>query len=102
MPEITKVEEATRDGEDGFEVTWMMRGFSESGAKFRAAGMTAMRFPTTITELEVVTVREFDERDFNVTVFVPTRGFPSAGITNPVKWARSQFGERFMNRGESR
>lgn len=95
MPDIRAIKEGTHDGEDGFIVEWMMIGFSEQGAKFRAILTTAMRFPTTITEAEVVGVRELDPRDYDVHVFVPTEGFPSAGIQNPVRWMRDQFGERF-------
>lgn len=93
MPDIQKIKEGTHRGEEGFIVTWEMRGFSKSGAKFRATLMTAMRFPTTITSSEVVSVAEFGDADFNVDVFVPTEGFASAGIGQPVKWLRDQFGE---------
>lgn len=96
MPEIQSVENATRDGEDGFIIEWQFIGFSESAARFRAVMMTAMRFPSTITTSKVVGVREFGDRDYNVRVFVPTEGFLSAGIQNPVEWVQEQFNERFM------
>lgn len=96
MPDIHSVKEATVGGVDGFIIEWQMRGFSKSSAKFRAVGMTALRFPTTITSSEVVGVREFDPMDFNVQVFVPLEGFADAGIGQPVKWMREQFQERFM------
>lgn len=100
MPEIRKIEDATHEGKDGFVIEWEMVGlFTEGGARFRAVGTTALRFPTTITEAEVVGVRELGKRKFNVRVFVPTEGFPAAGIQNPVKWFREQFGEErvFIN-----
>lgn len=95
MPEIQSVQTGTHEGKEGFIVEWEFIGFSESAARFRAILMTAMRFPTTITTSEVVGVRELDKRDFNVQVFVPTEGFASAGIKNPVKFMREEFGQRF-------
>lgn len=95
MPRIQSVETATHEGRDGFTIEWEFMGFSKSTAKFRAVGQTALRFPTTITSSEVVGVREFGDNDYNVLVFVPTEGFLSAGIQNPVDWMREQFNERF-------
>lgn len=92
MPSIRSVRDGTHEGEKGFVVEWEMIGFVEEVAKFRAVGMTAMRFPTTITEAEIVGIREFNNRDFNIQVFIPTEGFLSAGIKNPVDWFRDQFG----------
>ena len=97
MPDIRKITEGEEEGKDGFIVTWEMMGFNKRAAKFRAAGMTAMRFPTTITGVKVVSVSEFGDRDFNVEVFVPTEGFPSAGISNPIEWMREQFDNRKLN-----
>lgn len=97
MPEIRIIKEDTHDGKDGFLIEWMMTGFTESGAKFRANMMTALRFPTTITETKIVGVRKLDPRDYDVLIFVPTEGFPSAGIQNPVKWVREEFGDRFRD-----
>lgn len=97
MPDIHSVEEATVDGVDGFIIEWQMRGFNESSAKFRAVGMTALRFPTTITSSKVVGVRKFDPMDFNVRVFVPLEGFADAGIGQPVKWMREEFENRFKD-----
>lgn len=96
MPEIRTIREGTHEGKDGFIVEWEMIGFTESGARFRAVLMTAMRFPTTITEVDVVGIRDLGRRDQNVMVFVPTEGFPSAGIEQPVKWMKEQFRERFI------
>lgn len=95
MPEIRAIREATHNGKEGFIVDWMMIGFTKQGAEFRAVLMTAMRFPTTITEVDIVGVRELDPRDYDVQIFVPTEGFPSAGIEQPIKWLREQFGNRF-------
>lgn len=95
MTDIVSVNDTTHNGEDGFTVKWRFMGFTESGAKFRAVVMAAMRFPTTITEVEVLRVSEFGKRDYDVVVFIPTDGFPKAGVTNPIEWAREQFGERF-------
>lgn len=95
MPEIRSVSDTTHEGERGFIIEWEFRGFTEDTARFRAKMMTAARFPTTITTSEVIGVREFDPRDFNVQVFVPTEGFFSAGIASPVQWMREQFDERY-------
>lgn len=102
MPSIKTIREGSHDGEDGFIVEWKMFGFNEGIAKFRASGMTAMRFPTTITDVSVVGVENLGERvgigpvdagaeDHIVSVFVPTEGFPSAGIQNPLDWLQEQF-----------
>lgn len=95
MPRIQSVSMTERDGREGFMVEWEFQGFTEADAKFRAKLMTAMRFPTTITTSKVLGVREFDSNDYNVLVFVPTEGLGSAGIPNPIKWAREEFGDRF-------
>lgn len=95
MPDIQKVEKVTHKGKEGFIITWEFIGFTEPVAKFRAIGMTSLRFPTTITTSEVVGVRKFDSMDYNVGVFVPTEGFMSAGIKNPVEWMRDAFPDRF-------
>lgn len=95
MSSIREIRKGSRGGKDGFIITWEYIGFTKADAKFRAVLQTAMRFPTTITEAEVINVTEFENNDFNVEVFVPTEGFPSAGITAPVKWVRDNFGKRF-------
>ena len=96
MPQIRSVENATRDGTDGFVVEWEFIGFTEADATFRAVGMTALRFPTTIVSSEIVGVRKFGSTDYNVLVFVPTEGFMSAGITNPVEWMRDEFPDTYV------
>lgn len=96
MADIKKVESGRHDGKDGFIITYEMIGITKADAMFRAVPMTAMRFPTTITEAEVVGVTEFGDKDFDVRVFVPTEGFLDAGIGNPVGWVRDQFKDRFM------
>lgn len=96
MPEIRTVREGAHEGKDGFIVEWEMIGFAERVARFRAVLMTALRFPTTITEVSIVGVRDLGHRDKNVMVFVPTEGFPSAGLEQPVKWAKEEFRERFI------
>lgn len=93
MPDIVSITDGSHEGEEGFIIEWQMIGFTKGGAKFRARGMTALRFPTALTGTEVVGVKEFGDRDFNIDVFVPTEGFPSAGITNPVEWISDQFDE---------
>lgn len=95
MPDIQKVEDFSFEGRDGFLVTWEMIGFDKRGAEFRAKLSTAMRFPTTVTEVRVLGTSEFGDRDYNVDVWVPTEGFGSAGIKNPVEWVRENFGDRF-------
>ena len=96
MPTVRSVQDATRDGKDGFIIDWEMIGFTRPMAVLRARGATALRFPTTIATVDIVGVSEFGERDYNVQVFVPTEGFLAAGIQNPVKWLREQFGERAL------
>lgn len=96
MTRIQSVSNTTYKGRDGFIIEWEFIGFTENTARGRAKMMTAMRFPTTIATSKVIGVREFDPRDYNVQVFVPTEGFLSAGIQNPVKWMREQFGDRFL------
>lgn len=91
MPDIVSITDGSHEGEEGFIIEWQMIGFTEQGAKFRARGMTAMRFPTTITGTSVVGTSEFGTNDYNVEVFVPTEGFLSAGIKNPVDWFQDQF-----------
>lgn len=95
MPSIQSIHSATHEGTDGFIIEWEFIGFSEFGAKFRAVAMTASRFPSTIVTAEVVGVREFDPRDYNVQVFVPTEGFMSAGINNPAEWLHDEYRDRF-------
>lgn len=95
MPEIQSIHSATHEGKDGFIIEWEFMGFTKNTAKFRAVGMTAMRFPTTIVTSEVVGVREFDPMDYNIQVFVPTEGFMSAGINNPAKWLHEEYRDRF-------
>lgn len=95
MPRIQSIHSETHEGKEGFIIEWEFIGFSEDMARFRAIGQTALRFPTTIVTAEVVGVREFDPRDFNVQVFVPTEGFMSAGINNPVEWMHDEFRDRF-------
>lgn len=99
MPEIRKIQQTTHNDKEGFIVVWEMIGFQKSMARFRAIGMTAMRFPTTITEVEVVSVTEFEPRDYNIEVFVPTEGFPSAGISSPVDWLKEQFDSDILSFG---
>jgi hypothetical protein len=96
MPRIQSVETGTHDGKQGFIIEWEFIGFHESTAKSRAVGQTSLRFPTTIVTSEVVGVREYGNKDYNVQVFVPTEGFMSAGITNPVEWMRENLGDRFI------
>lgn len=115
MPTIRKVRMGSHEDKEGFIVTWEFRGFQKDAAKFRAVAMTAMRFPTTVTAQSIIAVDEpggmgetqvgpdvvstadFGPRDYNVEVFVPTKGIGSVGIQNPVKWARESFGDRFQD-----
>lgn len=97
MPDIQSVREYTHDGKEGFVVEWQFIGFSKGMAKFRSVCQTAMRFPTTITTCEIVGVKEFGKRDYNIQVFVPTEDFMSAGISNPIQWMRREFKERFLD-----
>lgn len=96
MTRISSIKESTVDGTEGFIIEWEMIGFAKPMAKFRARGMTALRFPTTITRVDIVGVREFGGNDFAVQVFIPTEGFLSAGIENPVNWLREQFGDKLI------
>lgn len=96
MPEIKSVRTAEHEGKEGFIVEWEFIGFTEGGAKFRAVLMTAMRFPTTITEVDVVRSRQTENRDMVVEIFVPTEGFPSAGIEQPMKWLKENFRDRIV------
>lgn len=99
MPDIRRIYDSTHKGKEGFVIEWELRGFSRFGAEFRAMAMTAGRFPTTITEISRVGTREFGETDFNVGVFVPTEGFVSAGVGQPLKWLRNQFEDRILDIG---
>lgn len=95
MTTIRKVHEMEHDGRDGFVIVWEFVGFRKEVARFRAVAMTAMRFPTTTTDIEVLSVTKFDRGDFNVEVWVPTEGFFSAGIISPIQWLRENFPKRF-------
>ena len=96
MPRIQSVSDTTYEGTRGFIIEWEFIGFSENTARGRAKMMTAMSFPTTIATSRVIGVREFDPNDFNVQVFVPTKGLLSAGIQNPIEWVREEMGDVFM------
>lgn len=106
MPEIEGVENTTHRGKDGFIIEWSIPGVSKSGAKFKAVGSTSMRFPSTVTEIKVVGISEASSDSYNtrifdkaytVRVFVPTEGFLSAGIKNPVEWLKDQFSGDILN-----
>lgn len=97
MADIRRIREGEYEGEDGFIVTWEMTGVTKTAAEFRAVAKTAMRFPTTITSSEVVAVKEFGDFDFDVEVFVPTEGFASAGIGQPLEWVYEQFDDRVLS-----
>jgi len=90
MAEIVEIEAMRHKGKGGFGITWSMTGLSKGAAQFRAVGMTAMRFPLTITEIEAVTARK-DGSEIIVTTFIPTQGFFDAGLGNPVSWLEDQF-----------
>jgi hypothetical protein len=94
---ILNIEQAKRGAEQGFEVTYSMTGLTKSGAEFRAIGGTSARFPTTVTDAEVVHSHMKPGGTVHVTVFVPTEGFRSAGIGRPIKWLREQFDKRVRN-----
>lgn len=96
MSNIRTIRESRRGGKDGFEIEWEMMGLTKAGAKFRATASTASRFPTTVSEVKVVGMRKFGDRDYNVIVFVPTEGILSAGIGNPLKWMQQQFDNRIL------
>lgn len=96
MVKIAKVETKKRGVREGIAIEWEMMGFSEVGAKMRARMATASRFPTTVATAEILGVREFGEDDYNVIIWIPTDGFMSAGIDNPVDWLERNFRERFM------
>lgn len=102
MSRIIRVHEDVVDGKDGFIVNWEFAGLTETSARFRAVMQTALRFPTTITDAEVVDVERQvtapGNPNYRVAVFVPTEGFLSAGIGNPVQWIRERFEEVFGER----
>lgn len=102
MSKIESIHEDVVNGIEGFVINWEFVGLTKASAKFRAVGQTALRFPTTITDASVVDVERnvtgVGEPNFIVSVFVPTEGFGSAGIGNPVEWMKNQFGDRFSGR----
>lgn len=102
MSRILGVHEDVVDGKEGFIINWEFVGLAKASARFRAVAQTAIRFPTTITDAEAVDVErrvtEPGNPNFRVAVFVPTEGFGAAGIGNPIKWMREQFGEKFRER----
>lgn len=93
MPEIETVFGANEGGRKGFIVRWKFpMALSEGAARFRARAMTTMRFPSTVTDLEIIRSGKSEETgDIMVDVFVPTEGFLSAGIQNPIEWVRENF-----------
>lgn len=98
MPEITNVVGDEVDGVDGFIVNWEFTGYVEATARFRAIAQTAGRFPTTITDVEIVDMELLESginKVYRVAVFVPIEGFLSAGITSPSEWMRDNFPDLF-------
>lgn len=87
------------EGRDGFIINWKFRGLAKGPAKFRARAQTAMRFPTTVTEAEVIDVERLSQNlpdpTYKVAVFVPTSGFGSAGAGSIVQWMKEQFNDKF-------
>lgn len=100
MAEINSVTTGEHNGEEGLIVEWEFAGLREGMAEFRAMGMTAMRFPTTITEAEVIEISEVGAKSYAVKVFVPTKGFPSVGISNPIDWIRDNFATDKVDLGD--
>lgn len=102
MARIINVVEDVVDGKEGFIINWEFVGLSKASARFRAVGMTALRFPTTVTEAKVVDIErqvvEPGVPNFRVSVFIPTEGIIAAGIGNPIAWMRDQFEEQFRER----
>lgn len=102
MSRIISVHEDVVNGKEGFIVNWEFVGLTKQSAKFRAVAQTVLRFPTTITKAEMVDVERQvtapGDPNFRVAVFVPIEEFGSAGIPNPIEWARERFGERFESR----
>lgn len=94
MSQIHRITQSQHNGADGFKIEWDMTAMNKSFAEFRAVGMTAMRFPTTITQADRVSTTEIDD-GWRVGVFVPTEGFAAAGIGRPAKWVKDQFGKLF-------
>lgn len=94
MAKIVRVTQGSNNGKEGFIVVYKTQG---PLSEIRAVGMTALRFPTTVLEAEVVGEQETADGSYHTRVFVPTEGFPSAGITNPIQWAREQFGDTFIS-----
>lgn len=78
MPDLESVEEASRNGEPGFEVTYRASGVNLRSITGRLTGRLATKYPLKANKIERASWEELDTSgvtdSYRITLFVPIDG----------------------------